>query len=134
LGVVGDEGAGGLFGVMKKFSVRAQPMRSGWRRSKEFGLVGQFGAGGVAEGIAAALVAAGEEVAGGGAVIEGDAQFLADAFVPEFGEGFGELDAGCRACRGIRCSRLFRGGRFRRGHVGADGDAGEGDGVELGNW
>jgi len=64
---------------------------------------------------------------GGGAVVEGDPQFLADAFVPEFGEGFGELDADAVEVEVFGVVAFFAEGVFVGGHVGADGDAGEGD-------
>ena len=96
---------------------------------EEFYLVFEVGAGGVAKGVAAALVAAGEEFADGGRIVDCDAEFLANAFVPEFGEGFGELDAHAVEIKVFGVIAFFAEGVFIGGEEWADGDAGEGGDV-----
>lgn len=91
-GVVDDDGAGGLLGVDLEVFGESAADAFGLEEAEEFFLVGHVGAGGVAEGVARALVVLGKEFAHVGGVFVGDVEFLADAFVPEFGECFGGLD------------------------------------------
>ncbi len=98
---------------------------------EEFDFVFQVRAGGVAEGVAAALVAAGEEFAHRGCVVDGDAEFLADALVPHFGESFGHLDADAVHVEVFGVVAGFAEGVFVEADVRAHGDALEGDDVRA---
>lgn len=92
LGVVGDDGVGGLFG--DEHEVLSECDGDGLRLQKlndEFAVF-EVWAGGVAEGVAGPAVGLLEELAWRGGVFAGKAEFGADAFMPELGECFGGFD------------------------------------------
>ena len=65
----------------------------GMQKLDDQGAVFEVGAGGVAEGVARAAVALVEEVGDFVGIFAGMTELLADALVPEFGQGLGGFDA-----------------------------------------
>ncbi len=73
-------------------SVRVMPISSALQQRQQLLLVGEVGAGGIAEGIAAAAIALRKHRVVVARLLGGEAQFAADALVDVFGEGLGHLD------------------------------------------
>ncbi len=92
LGVVGDDGVGGLFGDEHEVFGEADADGLGVEEFEEVLAVFEVWAGGVAEGVAGPAVGLLEQLAWRGGVFAGKAEFGADVFMPELGEGFGGFD------------------------------------------
>jgi hypothetical protein len=97
LGVVADDGGGGLLGLVLPSpvsSLTSMPMRPASSRSRPpMVVVLEVRAGRVAPRVAAAAVLLAEQAGEDGPVLVGEAPLLADAAVPVLGEGLGHLHA-----------------------------------------
>src|ERR1051326_6948716 len=132
LGMVDDDGGGGLFGLELEGVCKADADGLlGMQQREELGLVFEVGAGRVSEGVARAAVLLVEEVGDARGVVLGDAELFSDFLVHKFGEGFGGFNAESVA---IEVAGEFAGVEELFGDLGgaaADGDAGEADHVEA---
>ena len=87
-----DQRTGRLFGIdLPVFSESTSDAR-GIEQTEEFLLITHLGTGRVSEGIAAASIVLGEELANPWGIVPSDSKFRPHALVPEFGESLGRFD------------------------------------------